>query len=68
MKSKYMLQTMVIPSPSNPKHLLDVCLELLIAKLQNLLQVGVLMHDNAMNQIFMIRAALMWTVNELPAY
>ncbi|KAL0456073.1 UNVERIFIED_CONTAM: hypothetical protein Slati_0946500 [Sesamum latifolium] len=51
------------PGPSNPKHVIALYLELLIEELQNLWHVVVLMHDNATNQAFMMRAALMWTIS-----
>ncbi|KAL0325042.1 UNVERIFIED_CONTAM: hypothetical protein Sradi_5073500 [Sesamum radiatum] len=68
MKSEYMFLTMVIPGPSNPKRLIDVYLQPLIDDLLQLWHVGVRTHDHATNQAFMMRAALMWTVNDLPAY
>ncbi|KAL0355354.1 UNVERIFIED_CONTAM: hypothetical protein Sradi_3982300 [Sesamum radiatum] len=68
MSSEYMFLTIVIPGPSNLKCLIDVYLEPLIEKLQNLWHVGVLMCDNARDETFSMRAALMWTVNDLPAY
>ncbi|KAL0358501.1 UNVERIFIED_CONTAM: hypothetical protein Sangu_0699500 [Sesamum angustifolium] len=68
MKSEYMFLSMVIPGPSNPKRLIDVYLQPLIDELLQLWHVGVRTHDHATNQAFMMRAALMWTVNDLPAY
>ncbi|KAL0394989.1 UNVERIFIED_CONTAM: hypothetical protein Slati_4465100 [Sesamum latifolium] len=66
MTSEYIFLAIVIPDPSSPKHLVDVYLEPLIEELQNLWHVGVLTHDNAMNQTFMMRPALMWTVKAYP--
>ncbi|KAL0401751.1 UNVERIFIED_CONTAM: hypothetical protein Slati_4205000 [Sesamum latifolium] len=66
--SEYMFLTMVIPGPSNPKRLIDIYLEPLIKELQNLWHVGVQTRDNAKDETFMRCAALMWTVNDLPAY
>ncbi|KAL0444256.1 UNVERIFIED_CONTAM: hypothetical protein Slati_2148300 [Sesamum latifolium] len=43
-------------------------LESLIEELQHLWHVGVLTHDNTKNETFTMRVALMWTVNNLPAY
>ncbi|KAL0300253.1 UNVERIFIED_CONTAM: hypothetical protein Scaly_3053500 [Sesamum calycinum] len=57
-----------VPGPSNLKRLIDVYLEPLIEELQNLWHVGVLMWDSVKNEIFTMHAALMWTVNDLPAY
>ncbi|KAL2230585.1 UNVERIFIED_CONTAM: hypothetical protein Sindi_1652900 [Sesamum indicum] len=68
MSSKYIFLTMVIPSPSNPKRLIIVYLEQLIKELQNLWHIGVLTRDSVKNETFPMRAALMWTVNDLPAY
>ncbi|KAL0458240.1 UNVERIFIED_CONTAM: hypothetical protein Slati_0451200 [Sesamum latifolium] len=68
MSSEYMFLTMVIPGPSNLKRLIDVYLEPLIKELQNLWHVIVLTRDSARNETFAVRAALMWTVNDLPAY
>ncbi|KAL0423495.1 UNVERIFIED_CONTAM: hypothetical protein Sradi_0884300 [Sesamum radiatum] len=59
---------MVIPSHSNPKRLIDVYLEPLIKELLQLWHVGVRTYDHDTDWVFMMRAALMWTVNDLPAY
>ncbi|KAL0433488.1 UNVERIFIED_CONTAM: hypothetical protein Slati_2683100 [Sesamum latifolium] len=56
------------PHPSNRKRLIDIYLEPLIKELQNLWHVGVQTRDNAKDETFTMRAALMWTVNDLPAY
>ncbi|KAL0430419.1 UNVERIFIED_CONTAM: hypothetical protein Sradi_0667900 [Sesamum radiatum] len=68
MKPEYMFLMMVIPGPSNPKRCIDIYLEPLIKELLQLWHVGVLTHDHATNQALMMRAALMWTINDLPAY
>ncbi|KAK4394110.1 hypothetical protein Sango_1881800 [Sesamum angolense] len=68
MSSEYMFLTMVIPSSFNPKRLIDVYLEPLIEELLQLWHVGVRTYDHATDQTFMMWAALMWTVNDLPAY
>ncbi|KAL0448967.1 UNVERIFIED_CONTAM: hypothetical protein Slati_1453100 [Sesamum latifolium] len=68
MSSEYMFLTMVIPSLSNPKRLIDVYLESLIKELLQLWHVGVRTYDHATDNEFIMRTALMWTVNDLPAY
>ncbi|KAL0333127.1 UNVERIFIED_CONTAM: hypothetical protein Scaly_2214200 [Sesamum calycinum] len=68
MKPEYMFLTMLIPGPSNPERRIDVYSESLIEELLQLWHVGVLMHNHGTNQVFMMREALMWTVNDLPAY
>ncbi|KAL0309024.1 UNVERIFIED_CONTAM: hypothetical protein Sradi_5844700 [Sesamum radiatum] len=68
MSSEYIFLTIVIPSPSNPKRLIDAYLEPLIEELLQLWHVGVRTYDHAMDQAFMMQLALMWTANDLPAY
>ncbi|KAK4381349.1 putative mitochondrial protein [Sesamum angolense] len=53
--------------PSNLKRLIDVYLEPLIEELLQLWYVGVRMYEQATDNAFIMRAALMWTVNDLPA-
>ncbi|KAL0347926.1 UNVERIFIED_CONTAM: hypothetical protein Sangu_1020400 [Sesamum angustifolium] len=62
------IRTMVIPDPSNLKRLINVYLESLIEELLQLCHMGVRTYDHAMDKAFMMRAVLMWTVNNLPAY
>ncbi|KAL0443931.1 UNVERIFIED_CONTAM: hypothetical protein Slati_2115800 [Sesamum latifolium] len=52
MSSKYLFLTMVIPGPSNSKYLIDVYLEPLIEKLQNLWHVDVLTLNSAKNETY----------------
>ncbi|KAL0331667.1 UNVERIFIED_CONTAM: hypothetical protein Sangu_1712200 [Sesamum angustifolium] len=68
MNSEYIFLTMVIPSPSSSKRLIDVYLEPLTEELLQLWYVGVRTYDHAMDQAFIIWAALMWIVNDKPAY
>ncbi|KAK4383548.1 hypothetical protein Sango_2764800 [Sesamum angolense] len=62
------VENMVIPDPSNPKRLIDVYLEPLIEELLQLWHVGVRTYGHSTDNTFMMRAALMWTVNNLLAY
>ncbi|KAL0297751.1 UNVERIFIED_CONTAM: hypothetical protein Sradi_6827200 [Sesamum radiatum] len=68
MSSEYMFLTMVILGPSNPKRLIDVYLESLIKELPQFWRVDVRTYDHATDWDFMMRVALMWIVNDLPAY
>ncbi|KAK4384188.1 hypothetical protein Sango_3083100 [Sesamum angolense] len=68
MSYEYMFMKMVIPGPSNPKRLINVYLEPLIEELLQLWHLGVRTYDHATDRAFMMRAALMWTVNDLPTY
>ncbi|KAL0289877.1 UNVERIFIED_CONTAM: hypothetical protein Sangu_2599900 [Sesamum angustifolium] len=68
MSSEYMFLMMVIPGPSNSKRLIDVYLEPLIEEMLQFWLVDVGTYDHATDRAFMMRVALMWTVNDLPAY
>ncbi|KAL0317382.1 UNVERIFIED_CONTAM: hypothetical protein Sangu_2152500 [Sesamum angustifolium] len=63
-----MFLTIVIPSPSNSKRLIDVYFEPLIEELLQLWHVGVRTCDHATDRAFIVRAALMWIVNDLPTF
>ncbi|XP_052176681.1 uncharacterized protein LOC127790985 [Diospyros lotus] len=54
--------------PENPKAKLDVFLQPLIAELKHLWDVGVPAYDISLKQNFQLRAALMWTISDFPAY
>ncbi|KAL4573042.1 hypothetical protein LXL04_019835 [Taraxacum kok-saghyz] len=68
MKEPYMFLTAVVPGPANPKHRLDVFLQPVIAELKQLWEDGVLTYDVSLKQNFQLRAALMWTISDFPAY
>ena len=68
MKEQYMFLSILVPGPKNPKDKLDVFLQPLIAELNHLWDVGVNTYDISKKQNFMMRAALMWTVSDFPAY
>jgi len=63
-----MFLSMVIPVPSSPGRNIDVCLRLLIDELTQLWSSGALTYDISRKQNFVMRAALMWTINNFPAY
>ena len=58
----------VIPGPSSPGWNIDVCLRPLIDELTQLWSSGALTYDISRKQNFVMRAALMWTINDFPAY
>ena len=68
MKKEFLFLNMVIPGPKNPRYNIDVCLRPLIDELKSLWNVGVLTYDVSSKQNFMLRAALMWTISDFPAY
>ncbi|WVZ20245.1 hypothetical protein V8G54_007567 [Vigna mungo] len=67
MSEPYMFLTCLIPGPFNPKVAIDVYLEPLIDELKKL-WTGVITYDISRRQNFMMRAMLMWTINDFPAY
>ena len=64
----YMFLTCLISGPHNPKNKIDVYLQPLIDELQTLWNEGVDTYDVHGNQTFNMKAALMWTINDFPAY
>ena len=71
MRPEFMFLSTVIPSPSSPGRNIDVCLRSLIDELAQLWSSGALTYDTSRKQNFLMRAALMWTINgkqNFPAY
>ncbi|CAM8979456.1 unnamed protein product [Rhodiola kirilowii] len=68
MKTRFIWLTILIPGPSSPKKRLDIYLRPLIDDLLHLWNVGVDTYDVNRRQSFTLRAALMWTVSDFPAY
>ncbi|XP_052117681.1 uncharacterized protein LOC110281750 [Arachis duranensis] len=68
MKTPYMFLSMIIPGPRNPKIRIDVYLQPLIDELKLLWEDGVLTYDIHSKSNFVMRAALLCTINDFPAY
>jgi len=68
MKREFMFLIVLIPGPSNPKHNIHVFLQPLIDELCILWTEGILTYDVSLRQNFTMKAALMWTINDFPAY
>lgn len=68
MDTPYMFLTLVIPGPKNPGQNIDLYLQPLIDELKDLWEVGVETYDSFTKQNFQLRAALMCTINDYPAY
>jgi len=64
----YMFLTWIIPEPKNPKEKIDVHLQPLIDELKLLWNEGVLTYDISRKQNFIMKVALMWTINDIPTY
>ena len=67
MTKPYMFLSCIVPGPSNPTDGIDVFLQPLVDDLRRL-WVGELTYDIAKKENFTLRAALMWTINDFPAY
>jgi hypothetical protein len=68
MKQPYFMLSLIIPGPSAPGQNIDVYLAPLISELKELWEVGVQTFDVTLKKKFTMRSALMWTINDFPAY
>ncbi|XP_045809825.1 uncharacterized protein LOC123904179 [Trifolium pratense] len=67
MSKPYMFLAVVIPGPSSPTVGIDIYLQPLIDDLKRLWN-GVATYDINQKRNFNMRGALMWTINDFPAY
>ena len=68
MKRSSLILSLVIPGPTSPGIAIDVYLQPLVEELRELWDVGVESFDASSNTRFQLRATLMWTINDFPAY
>jgi len=68
MTTQYMFLTLIILGPKNPKEKIDVYLQSLINELTLLWNEGVLTYDISKKQNFIMKIALILTINNFPAY
>ncbi|PRQ24627.1 hypothetical protein RchiOBHm_Chr6g0274521 [Rosa chinensis] len=68
MKQPYMMMALLIPGPRSPGNDIDVHLEPLIDELKILWENGIPTYDAFKKETFNMRAAVMWTINDFPAY
>ncbi|KAK6791483.1 hypothetical protein RDI58_010564 [Solanum bulbocastanum] len=66
MKQPNFILSMIIPGPRAPGNNIDVYLQPLIKELKELWSDGVDTFDSSKNEMFRMRAALMWTVSDFP--
>ncbi|XP_021746079.1 uncharacterized protein LOC110711949 [Chenopodium quinoa] len=67
-KRKYVMLSLLITGPRQPGHDIDVYLEPLVDDLRKMWDEGVSVYDAHKNEMFLMRAALMWTINDFLAY
>ncbi|KAA0065572.1 uncharacterized protein E6C27_scaffold90G00100 [Cucumis melo var. makuwa] len=68
MKETNFFTSLLIPSPKSPGREIDVYLQPLIEELKELWTFGVRTYDSLTSQFFQLYAALLWTINDFPAY
>ncbi|XP_016168221.1 uncharacterized protein LOC107610730 [Arachis ipaensis] len=68
MRREYIFLSLLIPRPMSPEKRLDVYLRPLINELKVLWDNGVTTYDAWQKKNFNMKAALLWTINDFPAY
>ncbi|KAG7636059.1 Transposon En/Spm-like [Arabidopsis thaliana x Arabidopsis arenosa] len=68
MNTKYLFITILNSGPNHPRASLDVFLQPLIEELKELWSTGVDVYDVSLNQNFNLKAVLLWTISDFPAY
>ena len=63
-----MMLTLLISSPKQPRNDIDIFLQPLIDDLKMLWDVGVEVYDAYLKEVFTLKAVLLWTINDFPAY
>ena len=68
MKRKFMMLSLLISGPRQPGKDIDVYLAPLVDDLKTLWEVGVKAYDAHQQEFFTLKAILLWTINDFPAY
>jgi hypothetical protein len=68
MKQPYWMMSMLVPGPKSPGNNIDVYFCPLIDELKELWEHGVETWDAKVKKNFTLRALLLWTINDFPAY
>ncbi|XP_026413256.1 uncharacterized protein LOC113309041 isoform X2 [Papaver somniferum] len=68
MKQPFFMMSLLIPGPQAPGNDIDVYLRPLIDELKELWDVGVETRDVSTGKVFCMHAAVLWTINDFPAY
>uniref|UniRef100_A0A2N9GHE4 Transposase-associated domain-containing protein n=1 Tax=Fagus sylvatica TaxID=28930 RepID=A0A2N9GHE4_FAGSY len=64
----FWIMSMFIPGPKSPGNDIDVYLQPLIDELKQLWEHGVETYDASLEHNFRLHAAVLWTINDFPAY
>ncbi|XP_073121944.1 uncharacterized protein [Henckelia pumila] len=68
MAKENLMLTLLIPGPKQPGNDIDVYLEPFVEDLKKLWDTGVEAYDAFSKSMFNLKAILMWTINDFPAY
>ena len=68
MKEPFLMMSLLIPGPNSPGNDIDVYLRPLVDELKELWDHGVSTYDASTKQTFQMHEAVMWTINDFPAY
>ncbi|KAK9267622.1 hypothetical protein L1049_010053 [Liquidambar formosana] len=68
MKEPFFMMSILIPGPKSPGNDIDVYMRPLIDELKELWEDGVETYDASTKQNFQLHAAVLWTINDFPAY
>ncbi|XP_042944188.1 uncharacterized protein LOC122278155 [Carya illinoinensis] len=68
MKDQYFMTFLIIPGPKSPGNEIDVYLQPLLDELIELWEYRVSTYDAVSKETFMLHTALLWTINDFPAY
>ena len=68
MNTEYLFLTILNSGPNHPRGCLDVFLQPLIEELKELWSTGVDAYDVSLSQNFNLKAVLLWTIRDFPAY
>ncbi|XP_027361200.1 uncharacterized protein LOC113869190 [Abrus precatorius] len=68
MKQKYMMLSLLISGPKQPRNDIDVYLSLLIEDLKRLWENDIEVYDGFRDECFTLKAMLYGTINDFPAY
>ncbi|XP_068329751.1 uncharacterized protein [Pyrus communis] len=68
MKAPFILMALLIPGKESPGNDIDIYLEPLIDELKVLWTSGVPTYDTFRQETFTLRAAILWTISDFPAY
>ena len=68
MKRKFMMLSLLISGPRQPGNDIDIYLAPLVDDLKTLWEIGVETYDAHKREFFTLKAILLWTINDFPAY